>query len=314
MKLFQFILIPLVACASLHCAKNNFPDTDEDAQSPSRPFGLEPVAPTQRWEAATDPYSLDIQNYFLPFFDNVDPNDPQAADAYNSGNLDINALLNAGAADITSSVNPFSIQPNEPSNLRVYFVDEQTPKQNTLGWFNAQGIQNRNDYENIFQEGNPQLVFPNTTYNPNAGRGRHSDSQPLKPFDYVDIGTFDMGDDINFFVIEGSGTGNLDKKDIDDNGVQLWGTNSLYDIVTQNSPHDNFYHFKYYSLPGRSEILVAFENTLPTDGDFNDLFFLVQMATVPEPSTYFLIGFLLSVMASMTRLIKEKPNLERRKS
>lgn len=212
-------------------------------QSAARPFGLDIVGPV--YAAGSDTQAADFLTNVLPqmqtminqtFGPALDPaNLPQVP---GWGPPDPNALTLVAPAD-----------------LRVYFVGEGAGWRNSLG-FNTDGPGH--------DSGNPQLIFPNSASPASYLSSKpHGPNAPLMPGDFVNLGTFDPGTKLDFFLIgDGANPGRR-------NPV-VWSTDPSF-----NS--DGLDHVVSFAQVQSPYVLIGFED-LPGGGDrdFNDLLFAVH--------------------------------------
>jgi len=149
------------------------------------------------------------------------------------------------------------------ADVRVYFVGEKTDYHNTLG-FNTVG--------GGITSGKPLLIFPDAS----MGRSR-TDWTPLRPGDFVDLGSMTGGTQLDFFLIANGRRG----------GKDVFST----DLAVNP---DGIAHAISYAVPDSPYLLVGFEDRRGGgDLDFDDLFFAVDvgkdnvaaLSGVPEPVT-----------------------------
>jgi hypothetical protein len=145
--------------------------------------------------------------------------------------------------------------------IRVYFLAEGAGYQNALGFtFSPAGSTT---------PGTPRLLFPNASIQ--GGTVRNIDN-PLKPGDFVEIGTGGNGWQLDFFLLP--------------NGFQSWrsfngqGTPPyipwLWNDINKNC--DNFQHVVAFVMPDSPFILVGFEDLIGGgDRDYNDALFVVDV-------------------------------------
>ncbi len=111
--------------------------------------------------------------------------------------------------DNTGNEKVFSIDPSklklaEKVNLQAFFVSQSAGFANTLG-FNTTGVG--------VDSGDPKLIFPNVSspedFNPNPANnyGPRTESQPLLPGDFVNLGTYAKGTPLDFFLIANGANG-----------------------------------------------------------------------------------------------------------
>ena len=242
--------------------------TQLNQQSTARPFGLDITGPV--FQAGSDEKSADFQQNSLPELQNF-----------------INLALGERQAlsDVASiALDPTKLKLNTMSDVRVYFVGEGAGYHNTLG-INTEGVG--------IQEGNPDLIFPDSSsynsyfQNGDETIGYRSNSYPLLPGDFVDLGTFGGGTQLDFFLIA--------------NGA--YGGQNTYTAHEDKNP-DGIQHTVSFAIEGSPYLLIGFEDLYGGgDRDYNDLLFAVDIGehnvahlANPEPSTFViitaLVGFL----------------------
>ncbi|MEM9026604.1 MAG: DUF4114 domain-containing protein, partial [Verrucomicrobiota bacterium] len=211
--------------------------TDLDIiQSPARPRGLG-IRDTVR-PAASDPASSAFANEALPiindFLDGVFEN-RGIIDEY-SPNLVLEDL----------------VLPSD-SKVRVYFINEGTVFHNSLG---------------INAKDDPYLIFPNASsahsyYQDAESRVTEtSESLPLIPGDYVDLGNLNQGDLLDFFLIH--------------DGARREESPIFWPESERNVDHTN--HAKLHGVYDENTLIIGFED-IPGGGDldFNDLVIAVEI-------------------------------------
>jgi hypothetical protein len=177
------------------------------------------------------------------------------------------------------SLDPTKLKLATDSTARVYFVGEGAGYQNTLG-FNA--LSGGSTTGKSIVSKSSLLIFPNasstvSTYDP-ASNARRTSSAPLLPGDFVDLGKFDAGTTLDFFLIADGASG---------------GTTSYAASASRNP--DQLNHVVAFVLPDSPFLIIAFEDMLGGgDRDYNDVVFAVDIGAInlerlistPEPGTW----------------------------
>jgi len=230
-------------------------------QSSARPFNLDIAAPVM--QAGSDQLSAQFQAEVLP---------------------DMQAFINEslGERQAVTNLSSISLDPSKlylrnDANVRVYFVGEGAGYWNTMG-FNTEG--------GSIDSGNPLLIFPNASsvdsyYAYGDQTAWRSNTAPLLPGDFVDLGTLDSGSQLDFFLIANGARG----------GKQIWSTDD-----SVNS--DGLVHTVSLAEEGSPYLLIGFEDLYGGgDRDYNDLLFAVDIGAAnvaylanPEPSTLLIMG------------------------
>lgn len=176
--------------------------------------------------------------------------------------------------DSSMRLDPAKLNLATASDVRVYFVGEGAGYSNSLG-FNALGIGTGN--------GDPSLIFPNASsivsYLSQGTQGiKRTTSAPLLPGDFVDLGTFKSGSQLDFFMIA----------DGANNGKNVYTANA-------SSNPDKINHVVAFALENSPYLIVGFEDLFGGgDRDFNDLLFAVEIGAsnvaaliaTPEPAAW----------------------------
>ncbi len=253
--------------------------TESPVQSWSRPFGLDIAAPVQL--AGSDSASADFQENALPVI--TDLMNTQLGERVQFNN------------QTAYSLDPTKLTMATESTARVYFIGEGAGYRNTLG-FNALPA-GTSTPENVVLA-DSELIFPNasssvSTYNP-ASRARRSSWAPLLPGDFVDLGTFDSGTTLDFFLIANGASG---------------GRNAYAAPSTRNP--DQLDHVVSFVLPDSPYLIIGFEDLFGGgDKDYNDLVFAVdigaanlqKLVSTPEPAAWtIMLGCLAWVFMSTQR-------------
>jgi len=240
--------------------------TESPVQSSARPFGLDIAGPVQL--AGSDSASADFQENALPVI--TDLVNTQLGERVQFNN------------QTAYSLDPTKLTMATQSTARVYFVGEGAGYRNTLG-FNAlpAGVSTPEDI--VLPDS--QLIFPDSsspvsTYNPASTANRYSRA-PLLPGDFVDLGTFDAGTTLDFFVIADGASGGR----------------TSYAAPASRNP-DQLDHVVSFVLPGSPYLIIGFEDLFGGgDKDYNDVVFAVDIGAVnlqklvstPEPATWAVI-------------------------
>jgi hypothetical protein len=247
--------------------------TESPVQSPARPFGLEIVAPVML--AASDESSKQFQTEVLPTL------------------LDLTKLNLSERVSIKDlkavTLDPKLLTLQEDSLVRTYFLGEGAAFKNTLG-FSTEG-------------GSPfdktaQLIFPDTsdpTGLGGSGGPLRTTRDPLMAGDFVDLGKFAAGTQLDFFLISDGANG----------GKRFFSTNHSLN-------GDGLVHAVSFQKDGTSYFVIGFEDIWGGgDRDFNDTLFVLEFKSlgggggpgvgVPEPSMAMGAMLAVALMAGVSR-------------
>lgn len=235
---------------------------DSPIQSKADPFGLPIVDKVQL--AASDAASKEFQ-----------ANSLKALSEFVNKTLGESKAVNDG----TMLLDPSKLFLANKSDVRVYFIGEGAGFHNTLG-FNTEGPG--------IDSGNPQIIFPDassraTTYLPGSEIKR-TGNEPLLPGDFVDLGTFKGGTQLDFFLIA----------DGANKGTNVFSTDSSINP-------DGINHVVAFAsvLAGSPYLIIGFEDMFAGgDRDFNDVLFAIDiglaniqaLTATPEPSLFLLLA------------------------
>jgi len=218
--------------------------TYSPVQSSARPFGLDVVDKVGL--AGSDAASADFQTSVLPtmrsLIEQYLPETKAVGDLSQTGPL--------------IALDPSKLTLAATTDIRVYFVGEGASYRNSLG-FNTEG--------GGVNSGDPLLIFPDASspvsyLNPNA-TGQRSQTAPLLPGDFVDLGSFNKGTSLDFFLIANGAAG----------GNQVFSTDA-----TVNK--DRIAHVVAFNNVENPYLLIGFEDLSGGgDKDYNDLLFAVYL-------------------------------------
>jgi hypothetical protein len=213
-------------------------------QSPARPYNLDIASPVMM--AGSDELSLSFQQDVLP---------------------GLQGLINQNLSQRTRfnhwdavSVNPTLLTLTDDTAVRVYFLGENSRLNHSLGYSTEGGTP---------LDPSAQLIFPDATSGPGLGGGMspiRTADKPLRSGDFVDIGNFQMGQVLDFFLIANGANG----------GTRFFSTD-------QSNNADGIFHAISFMREGLSYMAIGFEDTWRGgDMDLNDVMFVVGFSAVPE--------------------------------
>ena len=185
--------------------------------------------------------------------------------------------------DSSMLLDPSKLFLKNASDVRVYFVSEGAGYHNTLGFNTAGGG---------VTSGDPLLIFPDASSKGTSATTR-SGSEPLLSGDFVDLGNFNSGTKLDFFLVANGASG----------GRTVFSTDSSVNP-------DGINHVVSFAALSGSYLLIGFEDLLGGgDRDFNDVLFAVDigarnlaaLTATPEPATYAMLGTFLALGAWAAR-------------
>jgi hypothetical protein len=240
-------------------------------QAKAQPFGLPLAGPVM--VAATDDASNQFQKEVLPTITKL-----VSQTLGETKKFDDSSLL----------LDPSKLKLQNAADLRVYFVGEGAGFRNTLGYnTGAPGIKG-GDPTIIFPDASTQVAFAGT----DVGVKR-TQSEPLAAGDFVQLGKFDAGTKLDFFLIaDGANKGK-----------------TVFSTTTAANP-DGINHVVSFVTAFSSYLLIGFEDlTGGGDRDFNDLVFAIDigaaniaaLTATPEPGTWLTLGSFLGAGVWMAR-------------
>jgi hypothetical protein len=232
--------------------------TESPVQSAARPYKLDIVDEVQ--VAGSDEASKIFQAEVLPGMlklVNTNLNEYQKLS---------NKLISALAVD------PSKLALTNDTAARVYFLGEGAGNRNTLGFSTMDDGPLSKDAELIFPDASSSAGFNG------SGKAYRSKTEPLLPGDFVDLGKFEKGTILDFFLIANGAVG----------GKDFFSTN-------QSLNKDGLVHAVSLAPEGSPYLIISFEDISGGgDRDYNDLVFAVYLGKenianlaalgAPEPS------------------------------
>lgn len=197
---------------------------------------------------------------------------------------------NLGEAKSLKNVDAVALDPSKlklstTSNVRAYFVGEGAGYHNSVGF-------NVNNYGTAGS--NAKLIFPDasSTGDGTFASGSQSNSNPLASGDFVDMGKFDAGSFLDFFLVSNGANG----------GTNVFSTN-------KSKNPDHISHVVSYALPDSPFLIIAFEDLYGGgDKDYNDVVMAIDIGAAnvahlagPEPSAFALTGIFLAAVLMVRR-------------
>ncbi len=245
--------------------------TVSPVQSPADPLGL-PIA-GKVMAAGSDASSQAFDANVLP-----------GALAFIRANLPEG--VNNSKSPVVQKVDPSKLVLSTKTDVTATFVYEGAGYHNTLG-INTTGLG--------VSSGNPEIIFPDASstdgFSNQGNPGTRTSYEPLLPGDFVDLGTYNAGTKLDFFLIA--------------NGAN--GGNTVYNSINGTSTNpDSLNHVGMFSptmfaSPDLNSpyVFVSFEDLYGGgDKDYNDTIFAFNVGSAavhslfatPEPSMYLTLG------------------------
>jgi hypothetical protein len=248
-----------------------FGQTEADFQDSATPFGYETIAPVM--EAGSDEASATFQSEDLSVL----------LDFVNENLSEYQSLSDISAI----SLDPEALLLQNESSVRVYFLAEGAGFRNTLG-FTTEDVSSgeTSDASLIFPDASSSATFMNEAFVTDADSmsdATRTDNTPLVSGDFVDLGTYDAGTLIDFFLIA--------------NGAN--GGSNTYSADASSNP-DLLQHVVAFAIPDSPYLLIGFEDLYNGgDQDYNDIVFAVDIGSLnvaylanPEPAFWMMMAVL----------------------
>ena len=249
-----------------------FGQTEASFQDSAKPFGLDTIAPVM--EAGSDEASASFQSEDLSVL----------LDFVNENLSETQSMSDISAV----SLDPESLLLQHESSVRVYFLAEGAGFRNTLGFTTVDAATGGlSDASLIFPDASSSATFMDDAFvtDPDSlSNATRSDSTPLVSGDFVDLGIFDAGTLVDFFLIA--------------NGAN--GGNATYTADASTNP-DLMQHVVAFAIPDSPYLLIGFEDLYGGgDKDYNDIVFAVDIGALnvaylanPEPAIWMMMAVLL---------------------
>jgi len=230
--------------------------TTSPIQSAARPYNIDIIAPVQL--AGSDAASRTFQTDVLPgMLKLADQSLSETKNITNSNSISLDPSKLVLAADAT---------------VRVYFLSEGAGYRNSLG-ISTTGKGPLGE--------DAALIFPDASSASGYGGSKsvvRTSSEPLAAGDFVDLGKYNAGTSLDFFLIANGASG---------------GTNYFSTDLSLN--RDGIVHSVSLAPDGSAYLIIGFEDLLGGgDKDYNDLLFAVEIGklnvsslaglSAPEPT------------------------------
>jgi len=160
-------------------------------------------------------------------------------------------LAEAGITGSPSALEPGKLTLAKDASVRVYFIGEKTGYRNMLGYSTTGGGITASD---------AALIFFNASATPSDVR---TTQNPLKPGDFVDLGSYKAGTQLDFFLIAN-------------------GASTVYSSnVSENA--DGLVHAVQYAQNGSPYLMMGWEDLFGSkDSDFADLVMALAFTSTAE--------------------------------
>ena len=247
-------------------------------QSTAKPMGLSIVGPVMA--AGSDAAAQQFQTTLPGMVDFIRTYLPEYRNNLNS--------------PLAFSIDPSKLTLSTLSDVRAYFAYEGAGYHNTIG-FNTTGVG--------VSSGNPQVIFPDASSSLNyggSGTGVRSASEPLLAGDFVNLGTFNAGTSLDFFLIANGAYG----------GNTVFSTTGTGSQNPDGLNHTAAFSPSFWGVANSPYVFISFEDLLGGgDKDFNDTIIAINIGNVnatamssmsallatPEPATWLTLGGLVTV-------------------
>lgn len=273
MRTFRYGVLAVVAGGLLLSTAARAEDDESKSSSSSRRESEDSENIGKVRMGGSDAASLEFQRNVLPGINSF----------LNLKLGETRALKNSSAM----MLDPSKLLLQNESQVRIYFVGEGAGYHNTLGYNAFEPGETlpktpiASDGKVIFPDASSQIsLLGDAVKNP-----KRTTSDPLLPGDFVDLGYFDKGVRLDFWLIA--------------NGAS--GGRTAYSTDPARNP-DRINHVVSFALPDSPYLIIGFEDLLGGgDMDFNDVLFAVDIGKrnvrglvgAPEPAIWaVLLGFL----------------------
>jgi Domain of unknown function (DUF4114) len=228
----------LLNLALIGISSQSYAQTPSSIVSYASPYKLDIAGPVML--AGSDAAAADFQKNILPGFQKI-------------VSTSLKEYQNISQLTLTTNaIDPNKLRLGFDTTARVYFVGEGTGFSNSLGYTTTGNGPISTDAE---------LIFPNASSQPS--KKIRTATNPLLPGDFVDLGEFKKGTNLEFFIVQDGA------KD----GKRYFSTNK-----SLNS--DGLVHAISLAPNGSPFLLFGFEDLVGGgDKDYNDVLFAVYIGT-----------------------------------
>ena len=259
--------------------------TVSSVQSAARPLGLSIAGPVMT--GGSDAASQNFKTVLPGMLQFIKTYLPEARNNLNS--------------PLGFTIDPAKLTLSTMSNVRAYFAYEGAGYHNTIG-FNSTGTG--------VTSGNPQIIFPDASSSAGyggTGTGVRTASDPLMAGDFVDLGTFQAGTLLDFFLIANGANG----------GRTVYNTSGAANPDGIN--HVATFTPTFWGMANSPYLFISFEDLLGGgDKDFNDVIIALDIGAAnvaallatPEPATWLTLGSLLGLAVWSKRRLAQQPRLQ----
>ncbi|MBB64276.1 MAG: hypothetical protein CMO81_04360 [Waddliaceae bacterium] len=238
----------------------------------SSPMGLQSINPVE--SAGSDARSQDFLQNSLSKVQHV-INAHTYTDLFGNPRFNPNLLVRVNMNSL--------ILPSEQS-IRAYFISEDANYQNTFGMTTG--------HDFSLSAGDQATIFANAS------------APPLQTGDFVDLGVFDKGTKLNFFLGQDTASNPISNTPDEET---VWWTNQLKN-------KDGAQHVFGIAIPNTNLLLMGWEDLSGSlfglNGDYNDLFVVLEGVATPEPETYLILatflGFVILIRGNKRQEAKVK--------
>jgi hypothetical protein len=163
---------------------------------------------------------------------------------------------------------------NEDLGVRIYFVGDTTSYKSTLGY----SVNNESSITTLFDDA---TTLANFRGEGEDGSNKRTEKSPLQPGDFVDLGEFAAGTNLDFHLFSYLQGGRIMSYNSTELGLNLDGARHAMALATE----------------GSSYLMIGFEDDKnASEGDFNDVVIAIQfyragsggssggVVSTPEPS------------------------------
>lgn len=262
------IILAVVAMVSSATLQAQTTGTVSPIQSTAHPLGLSIAGPVM--QGGSDASSTTFQGVLPGMLNFIKTYLPEYRNNLNS--------------PLAFTIDPSKLTLSTQSDVRVYFAYEGAGYHNSIG-FNSTGTG--------VASGNPQIIFPDASSSigyGGSGTAVRTATDPLIAGDFVNLGTFNAGTLLDFFLIANGANG----------GSTVYSTSGVGNPDGLN--HAATFSPTFWGVANSPYLFIAWEDLLGGgDKDFNDVVIAIDIGAAnvaallatPEPATWLTLGSLL---------------------